>query len=140
MGNRERLEGDHPPTIEFCRPNHFYAAYVFDKAETHRVDLSKLIDEAHGLGYPVRYWWLSEAMDIQNSPDRLIMCVHHPANDENAGMDLYDLLHARKVSYAELDAAALEEYVYLGRRVAIIENISRPDGLPLFRSGTPDST
>ena len=72
--------------------------------------------------------WIS-----RGTPDRLIVCVHHPANDENAGMDLYGALHARQVSYAELDAAALEEYVYLGKRVANIENIYHSDGLPLFR-------
>lgn len=133
MGKRERLEGDHPPTIELCRSNHFYAAYVFDQAETHRVDITTLINEAQGLGYPVRYWWLSQAMDIENGPDRLIVCAHHPSNDENAGMDLYDTLQARHVSYDELNAAALEEYVYLGRRVANIENIDQPNGLPLFQ-------
>jgi hypothetical protein len=72
-------------------------------------------------------------MDIQNSPDRLIVYVHHPRNDENAGMDLYDALQARQFSYDELDVAVVGEYVYLGRRVANIENISQPDGLPLFR-------
>jgi hypothetical protein len=106
---------------------------VFDQADSHQADITALIEEAGRLGYPVRYWWLSQAMDIQDSPDQLIVCVHHPANDENAGMDLYDALQARQVSYDELDAAVVEEYVYLGRRITGLENIGQQDGLPLFR-------
>jgi hypothetical protein len=106
---------------------------VFDQAESHRTDINTLIEEAGHLGYPVRYWWLSQAMEPQDSPDRLIVCAHHPTNDENAGMDLYDAVHTRKVTYSELNAAVLEEYVYLGKRVAKIESINQPDGLPIFR-------
>ena len=124
---------------ELCCSNHFYAAYVFDQAETHRVDISVLIEEAGRLGYPARYWWLSQAMDIQNGSDRLIGCVHHPRNDENAGMDLYDALQARQVSYDELDAAVVEEYVYLGRRIADLENIDQPDGLRCSRLDESES-
>jgi hypothetical protein len=83
------------------------------------------------LGYPVRYWWLSQAMDIQSSPDRLIVCVHHPINDENAGMDLYNALQKRQVLFAELNAAALEEYMYIGRQVANIKSICK-NGLYIF--------
>ena len=36
-------------------------------------------------------------------------CVHHPDNDENEGMDLYNTLHARQVFYDDLKVAALEE-------------------------------
>ncbi len=60
-------------------PRHFYAAYVFDNAPTRRRDVAVLIHEAQHLGYPARYWWLSEAMELQGSPDRLIVCVHHPS-------------------------------------------------------------
>ena len=69
---------------------------------------------------------ISFALNVKSNAD-------HSANDENAGMDLYNTLHARKVSYAELDAAALEEYVYLGRRVVNIEELDQPDGVPLFQ-------
>ena len=134
MGKHELPDRSGGGESELCPSRHFYAAYVFDRVETHRVDLTALFEEATRLGYPVRYWWLSQAMDIQNSPDRLIMCVHHPANDENAGMDLYDALQARQVSYDELDAAVVEEYVCLGRHVSKLENIDRSDGLPLFQS------
>jgi len=133
MGNREMLDQSRLQERELCCPNHFYAAYVFDQADAHKEDTKALIEEAGRLGYPVRYWWLSQAMDIQDSPDRLIICVHHPANDENAGMDLYNALKARQVSYAELDAAVVEEYVYLGRRITDLENIDQQGGLPLFQ-------
>jgi hypothetical protein len=89
MGNHERPDQSDGGEHELCCSNHFYAAYVFDQAETHKGDITTLIDEAQRLGYPVRYWWLSQAIDIQNIPDRLIVCVHHPSKDENAGMDLY---------------------------------------------------
>jgi hypothetical protein len=130
MGNHEQPDRSGGGERELCCSNHFYAAYVFDQAETHRRDITTLIDEALRLGYPVRYWWLSQAMEIQDSPDRLIVCVHHPSNDENAGMDLYSALQERQVFYDELDAAVVEEYVYLGRRVANIEDIAQPEGLP----------
>ena len=90
MGNHELPDGNDRGERELCRSNHFYAAYVFDEADSHKTDITTLIEEAGRLRYPVRYWWLSQAMNIQNSPDRLITCVHHPANDENAGLDLYD--------------------------------------------------
>ena len=111
---------------------------MFDQADLHKADITTLIEEAGRLGYPVRYWWLSQAMDIQESPDRLIVCVHHPANDENAGMDLYNALQTRQVSYDELDAAVVEEYVYLGRRITDLENIGQPNGLPVFRTRQED--
>jgi len=41
---------------------------VFDDAATRQRDVAVLIHEAHQLGYPVRYWWLSEAMELQGSP------------------------------------------------------------------------
>jgi hypothetical protein len=133
MGNHELTDKNSRGYPEHCCSNHFYAAYIFDQAETHREDINTLIDEAQHLGYPVRYWWLSQAIDIQNSPDRLIVCVHHPSNDENAGMDLYAALQARQVSYDELDSAILDEYLFLGRRAADIEKIKRPDGFQLFK-------
>ena len=63
---------------EYLDPHHFYAAYVFDDAATRQRDVAVLIHEAQQPGYPVRYWWLSEAMELQGSPDRLSVCVHHP--------------------------------------------------------------
>src|SRR5512135_3233307 len=90
MAAQERVtgEGDSSPH-EDLSPHHFYAAYVFDDAGTCRRDVAVLLHEAQRLSYPVRYWWLSEAMDPQDAPDRLIVCVHHPSSAEDAGMDLY---------------------------------------------------
>src|SRR5262245_8004609 len=82
-------EQSQPETLDSL---HFYAAYVFDDAPTRRRDIAVLMHEAQHLGYPVRYWWMSEAMEPQDSPDRLIMCVHHPSLGEDAGMDLYEKL------------------------------------------------
>ena len=123
MGNIERYEAAGQPTKEVCLPNHFYAAYIFDQPNSHQKDIHTIIDEAAGLGYPVRYWWLSQAMDIQNCPDRLIVCVHHSSGGENAGMDLYERLHTRGTEYEELEAAAMEEYVFLGKGVSTVETI-----------------
>jgi hypothetical protein len=69
MGNHELPDrNSRGEERELYGSNHFYAAYVFDQAETHRVDITTLIDEAQRLGYPVRYWWLSQAMDILYHP------------------------------------------------------------------------
>lgn len=65
--------------------------------------------------------------------ERLILYAHHPSRDENAGMDLYDALQARQVSYVDMDAAVVEEYVCFGKRVTNIEKIFEPDGVPLFQ-------
>ena len=95
MGTPEQFSapdsGQHVAS-ENLDPSHFYAAYVFDDASSRRRDVAVLIYEAQRLGYATRYWWLSEAMDLQGSPDRLIVCVHHPSHGESAGMDLYTVL------------------------------------------------
>jgi hypothetical protein len=132
MRNHETVEKSYQPEIEICYPNHFYAAYIFDQAESHQQDIGAIIEESQHMRYPVRYWWLSQAIDIQNYPDRLIVCVHHPTNDENAGMDLYNVLRKRQVSFAELNAAALDEYVFLGRCVTGAGDIRKSDGTSLF--------
>ena len=75
----------------------------------------------NSLGYPVRYWWLSEAMELQGSPDRLIVCVHHPSLGENAGMDLYNTLRQaaqkHKTLWDDLEAAQVDEYRQFGKIV-----------------------
>ncbi len=133
MGNVERYEAASRPIKEICLPNHFYAAYIFDQPSSHQKDIHTIIDEATNLGYPVRCWWLSQAMDIQGTPDRLIVCVHHPSHDENAGMDLYEKLHIQGTEFDELEAAAMEEYVFLGKRVSEIETIKDPFSEVLFK-------
>ncbi|MCK4978632.1 MAG: hypothetical protein KAS36_16980 [Anaerolineales bacterium] len=113
-------------------PGHFYAAYVFDQAETRAHDVETIIKQAQQLSYPVRYWWLSEAMELQGFPDRLIVCVHHPSTSEDAGMDLYDALEEQEINWDDMEAAALDEYRYLGKSVAEPGNIRRPGGAFLF--------
>jgi hypothetical protein len=121
---------------EVLDPRHFYAAYIFDDPSSRNFDVSSLIDEASNLGYPVRYWWLSDAVEMDEaevvSSDRLIVCVHHPSADENAGMDLYTALYKNKVTYSELERASLDEYVMHSRRVRDAGDILRPDGIQLF--------
>ena len=117
---------------EILDPHHFYAAYVFDGAEKHQQDIQALIEQAQQLGYPLRYWWLSSAMDLQGDTDRLIVCVHHPSHSEDAGMDLYDALNRQQVCWDELDSAVVEEYGYLGHPVKSLEDINYPEGNHLF--------
>jgi hypothetical protein len=77
MNTLERQpENSREPDLD---PRHFYAAYVFDQAHKRQEDITTLVEQAQDLGYPVRYWWLSEAMDLEGCPDRLIVCVHHPS-------------------------------------------------------------
>ena len=133
MGKVERFEATSQTIKEVCLPNHFYAAYIFDQPNSHQKDVSNLLEQATNLGYPVRCWWLSQAMDIQDSSDRLIVCVHHPSRDENAGMDLYEKLHTQGIEYDELEAAAMEEYMFLGKRVSGIETIRNPIGKMVFK-------
>ncbi len=124
------------PSPENLDPHHFYAAYVFDNATTRRRDVSVLIHEAQRLSNPVRYWWLSEAMDLPDAPDRLIVCVHHPSSAEDAGMDLYTTLskiaQKHKVAWDNLEAAQVDEYRQFGKAVANPGNIFEPDGTPVF--------
>ena len=124
------------PPPENLDPRHFYAAYVFDNPVTRRRDVSVLVHEAQHLGYPVRYWWLSEAMDLQDEPDRLVVCVHPPSLGESAGMDLYDLLRKtrqkHRVTWDDFEAAHVEEYRQFGKIVVSPDNIFDPDGTLLF--------
>jgi len=113
-------------------PRHFYAAYVFDQAETRKQDIVTLIEHARRLNYPVRYWWLSDAMELRGYPDRLIMCVHHPSAAEDAGMDLYETLKEHQASWDDLEAAAVDEYQYLGKPIEGPADIHWPDRTSLF--------
>jgi hypothetical protein len=123
-------------TRENLDPRHFYAGYTFDDAETRQSDVVTLIDEARRLGYSVRYWWLSDAVELEDAPDRLVICVHHPATDENAGMDLYEALKRRGVAWDDLEHASLEEYLLYSKTINGTSGISQPDGQLLFPSPT----
>ena len=115
-------------------PRHFYAAYVFDGAHERGDDIATLVEQAQQLGYPVRYWWLSEAMELHGHPDRLIVCVHHPSSAADAGMDLYETLKEHEVTWDDLEAAAVAEYRYFGKPIGGTEVICTRDGAPLFRA------
>jgi hypothetical protein len=137
MGDIEhqRLCTDKPEILD---PYHFYAAYVFDRANERQTDVQTLIEQSQELGYPLRYWWLSEALDLQGSPDRLIVCVHHPSRSADSGLDLYEILKEEEVTWDDLDAAALEEYVQLGKPVANLGDLRLPDGQMLYPEATPE--
>jgi hypothetical protein len=120
-------------------PRHFYAAYIFDQAHGRQDDVATLIEQAQQLGYPVRYWWLSQAVDLQGTPDRLIVCVHHRSIGEDAGMDLYEALGERQVTWDGLEAAAVDEYRLLGRPIEGPEVICRTNGTPLFPPAAEES-
>jgi hypothetical protein len=124
---------------EDLNPRHFYAAYVFDQAHERREDITTLIEQAQQLSYPARYWWLSQAMELEGNPDRLIVCVHHPSSAEDAGMDLYEALTEKLVTWDGLEAAAVDEYRLLGRPIEGTEVICRHDGTPLFPSASGEA-
>jgi hypothetical protein len=132
-------DGDLGQAEEDLDPRHFYAAYVFDQAHERRDDVATLIEQAQQLGYLMRYWWLSQAVDLQDSPDRLIVCVHHPSVAEDAGMNLYEVLKERQVTWDGLEAAAADEYRLLGKPTEGPEVICRPDGTLLFPPATRES-
>lgn len=131
---RERQPKDAFKNEERLDPRHAYLAYIFDQPEEQLENIAPLLEQATELGYPVRYWWLSEAMvfDTDEVPNRLIVCVHHPSRDEDAGMDLYRSLREKKVQWAALEAAAFEEYVTFGKSVVKPAAIDRANGRSLF--------
>jgi hypothetical protein len=131
MGNREQESQSDDPQ-EIFDPHHFYAAYVFDRVNEREFDIGMVLNRASELGYPVRYWWLSEAMELQGFPDRLIVCVHHSSGSENAGMDVYESLSEKGASWDDLEAAAVDEYRYLGKPVEELVDLRLPYGNILF--------
>ena len=128
-----RSEGD--LLVDILRPSDFYAAYIFDQAISREADITRVIGQAQELGYPLRYWWLSQAMDLMGSPDRLILCVHHPGGSSNVDMDLYQALHDRGAIWDDLEVADLNEYLLLGRIIRSLDEINTPDARPLFSLG-----
>lgn len=139
MGSPERQPAAQPqPELEVLDPHHFYAAYVFDRASKREPDILTLIEQAQELRYPIRHWWLSDAMDLQGFPDRLIVCIHHPSHSEDAGIDLYDALREKGIRWDDLEAAVVEEYKYLGKAVNGLSDIHSPSGALLFPHSTSE--
>ncbi|MGC9395649.1 MAG: hypothetical protein ACP5J4_12425 [Anaerolineae bacterium] len=122
---------------EHLDPRRFYAAYIFESAQARQKDVATVITQAQQLGYPVRYWWLSDALYLDDAPDRLIVCVHHAAMGEDAGMDLYTALKEQEIEWDFLEAAAVDEYRVLGNAVENVEGLLDREGTPLFPSATP---
>ena len=131
-------EGDLEQAEEALDPRHFYAAYVFDQAHERKDDVSTLVEQAQELGYPMRYWWLSQSVELRDHPDRLIVCVHHPSLESDAGMDLYKTLKEQQIAWDDLESAAVEEYRLLGKPIEGPAVICGPDGTPLFPSAAKD--
>lgn len=121
-----------PPHEEALDPLHFYAAYVFGNVHERQREIAAVVSSAQRLGYPVRYWWLSQAMALEDAPDRLIVCVHHDSYSEEAGLDLYDALKDQEVQWDFLEAASIEEYCAYGRVTEGAHAVRMPDGTPLF--------
>jgi hypothetical protein len=123
---------------EILDPHHFYAAYIFDQSETREKDITTLLEQSQQLGYPVRYWWLSDALELHGFPDRLIVCVHHPSAAEDAGMNLYDALKEKEVTWDDLEAAVVNEYRDLGKPATELGDLRSPFGDWLFPHAIPE--
>jgi hypothetical protein len=139
LGQQHMATETTPEPEEVLDARHFYAAYVFDQPQTRQRDIATTLQKAGELSYPVRYWWLSEAVNLEDSPDRLIVCVHHPASDENAGMDLFEALKAEGISWDDLEAANVEEYRQYGKPLAQLESITTSAGTRLFPPQTTEA-
>ena len=89
---------------------------------------------------PLRYWWLSEAIKIENfedAPDRLILCVNTRSQGREAGLDLYEALEDEDIYWDEHEAGRYLEYGRLGKSLSEIEDIKTPSGETLFQSPIP---
>ncbi len=121
---------------EELNPRHFYAVYAFENAETRQPQITQLVHKAWQMGYPVRYWWLSEVADLNGNQDRLIIGVHHPSEAIDAGLELCAALADEHGSFWDSwDRVDAREYTAFGLPVEDIATISKPDETPLF----PDS-
>lgn len=129
----ETLSGE-----EVIDPRHTYLAYIFDTPFHYREDVTAVITQAWTHGYPVRYWWLSEALPMGDEyPDRLIICAHCPSREEDTGLDLYEALAAADVTWSELEAASVAEYQRLGKTIREATEIFTPDSKVLFPEISP---
>jgi len=131
------------PAKEIVDPHYHHTAFIFDNAKTHRRDIVVFIDQVNRLGHPVAYWWLSEAMDLENTPDRLILCVRHLSLADDSSGDLYSpLAHAaekHKIIWDEVSLADGEEFREFGKLITSPGSIFEPDGRPLFPEPETDA-
>ncbi len=118
---------------EELSPRHFYAVYEFENAEVYQPQITQVVHKAWDMGYPVRYWWLSEVAELEENPDKLIIGVHHPSQAEDAGLDLYmELVKEQGASWDLWDGVDVREYAGFGIPVENMGAINKPNGLPLF--------
>jgi len=66
-------------------------------------------------------------MELQGFPDRLIVCVHHLSASEDVGIDLYEALKTKEVTWDILEDAAVDEYRYLGNPVFELGDLRLPN-------------
>lgn len=118
---------------EELHPHHFYAVYVFENAEVCKPQITQLVYEAWQMGYPVRYWWLSEVAELDGNQDKLLIGVHHPSQAEDAGLGLFTALASEDGFFcASWDRVDVREYTAFGLPVEDIATITKPDETPLF--------
>ena len=114
----------------------FLAAYIFDEPHGRETDVGLVVEKAVELGYQVRYWWLSDAVPLLGH-DRLIVCVRHPEQGVDAGMDLYRVLKEAGSTWDELEAAAPHEWEPLGREIGAHREICLPGSTRLLFPPVP---
>jgi hypothetical protein len=110
-------------------------AYIYDQPKFYEQDIVTFIEQARVLDYPLRYWWLSDAIPIggyEDIPDRLILGINTRARGEEAGFDLYQALEAEDIYWNEHEAASYREYALLGKRLSEVADIQTPSGESLF--------
>jgi hypothetical protein len=122
------------PQEEDLNPRHFYAAYVFEGTNERPHHIAAVIATAREFNYPVRYWWLSDAMTLDGTEDRLIVCVHHDSLSDEAGLDVYDMLKEKDIEWDFLEAASVWEYRAFGQVAEGADAIRTAEGALLFPS------
>ena len=136
MANPERqpsMDSGYWERGEKLNPRHLYVAYIYDQPQFCEPDIATFIEQAQALNYPLRYWWLSQAINLGDDiPDRLILAVNTRTQGEEAGFDLYQALEAEDIFWDEHEAASYVEYASFGKRLSEIEDIKTPAGAVLF--------
>ena len=113
-----------------------YIAYIFDEPQDQETDVGLVVEKAIGMGYQVRYWWLSNAAHLQSFHDRLIVCVRQLNVGVNTGMDLYWTLEEAGTAWDKLETASPDGWACLGRQVESHREIRYPRSIwPLFGPG-----
>ena len=119
---------------------YLHFAYIFDEPQERETDVGLVVGKAVEMDCQVRYWWLSDAMHLQGSPDRLIVCVRHFNVGVDTGMDLYQALKEAGSNWDELELASPDEWAFLGQRIDSHQEVRYPTSIqPLFGPGGIES-